>query len=160
MVFHLPGSFLNGPKNCLAQTLHPPTACGKSDGIEKLPCAQTLHPPTACDKSDGAPDQMRSNEHHPYQVTHKIRWCAPTKVPKQAPSFFISISIRWSLRQKVPKWAPSTSSHSRNPMGPGRNKPNRLHPHRNRSKSDGSNRHQMHKSAKKAPQKPPTRSLQ
>ena len=43
---------------------------------------------------------------------------------------------------------------------PGKNKPNRLHPHRKRGKSDGPNRHQKHKSAKKAPQKPPTRSLQ
>ena len=38
---------------------------------------------------------------------------------------------------------------------PGKNKPNRLHPHRKRGKSDGPNRHQKHKSAKKAPQKPP-----
>jgi hypothetical protein len=36
MVFHLPGSFLNGPKNCLAQTLHLLWFVEKSDGLRKI----------------------------------------------------------------------------------------------------------------------------
>ena len=90
-------------------------------------------------KSDGAPRQKCLNRPHPFLFPSVSDGASGKKCLNGLHPHQATLEIRWA---------------------PGKNKPNKLHPHRKRSKSDGPNRHQKHKSAKKAPQKPLTRSLQ
>lgn len=111
----------------------------KSDGAPRQKCLNRPHPFLFPSVSDGAPCKKCLNGLHLQRELAVSDGDFVRKRPKRLHPHQATLEIRWA---------------------PGKNKPNRLHPHRKRGKSDGPNRHQKHKSAKKAPQKPPTRSLQ
>lgn len=138
MVFHLPGSFLNGPKNCLAQTLHLLWFVEKSDGLRKIVwhkssihlrlatnpmvrltrCAQmsTIHIKSHT-KSDGAPRQKCLNRPHPF-LFPSVSDGAPGKKclnglhPHQA-----TLEIRWAPA-KISQTGSILTEKEANPMGP------------------------------------------